>query len=81
MAALKNGFAVCFCHNYPQVDPEIMSYHRTFSGAERAFRRRNRHLYDRRFAEQHGMQNTGTFDRIMRLENGELIADVPSSDY
>lgn len=56
-----------------EVDYYIISNHRTLSGANRSFRRNNRWLYDRRFAQQHGLQNAGTFDRIIQLENGEVV--------
>ena len=49
-------------------EPQVISRHKSLNAAERAMRRRNPHLYSRRWAEQHGMQDTGTFDRISEIE-------------
>ena len=53
---------------------EIISRHRTLSGAQRAYRRRNPHLFNRRWAEAHGYANTGTFDEIVEVDsNGYYV--------
>ena len=62
-------YEVCHCSG-PY--PETVSEHRTLAGAQKVFRARNRHLFDRAYAERHGYQNTGTFDRIYFVsEDGE----------
>ena len=39
-----------------------------------AYRDRNTHLFDRDFAQRHGLSNAGTFDRIIKLdENGDVV--------
>ena len=53
----------------------ILSKHRTLSGAERAFRKRNRHLFDRRYAERMGMLNTGTFDEIVTIDSKNIVME------
>ncbi len=50
--------------------PETLSHPRTLAGAQKAFRKRNRPLFDSVYAERHGYQNTGTFDRFF-VEDGE----------
>ena len=45
----------------------IVSRHRTLSGAQRSFRQRNLHLFNRRWAEAHGYASTGTFDEIVEV--------------
>lgn len=62
-------YEVCHCSG-PY--PETVSEHRTLAGAQKAFRTRNRHLFDRDYAQRMGMANTGTFDRIYHVdEDGE----------
>jgi hypothetical protein len=51
----------------PQVSPSVISRHRSEAGAERALRARNPHLYDKRWAQRHGMSHSGTFDRIREI--------------
>jgi len=74
---LKNGYAVCHDDNPGQIPPSIISSHRVLARAQAAFRRRNRHLFDSRFAQQHGMQNAGSFDVILELQDGRLGEAVP----
>lgn len=64
------------------VEPYHISRHRTLSGALRAFRSRNRWLYDEKFAQRHGLTNASTFDRIIEInEDGDVIDwDVPTND-
>ena len=62
-------YEVCHCSG-PY--PETVSEHRTLAGAQKAFRARNRHLFDRDYAQRHGLTATGTFDKIYRQdEDGE----------
>lgn len=60
--------------------PELVSKHWTLSGAQKAFRSRNRHLFDRAYAERHGYQNTGTFDRIYFVDSDGEREEVPYGD-
>lgn len=55
-----------------RVSYEVISNHRTLSGAERAFKKRNWWLYNRRRAQKMGYENTGTFDRVIEIEDGEV---------
>jgi len=48
--------------------PETVSEHQTLAGAQKAFRERNRWLFDRNYAQRMGMKNAGTFDRIYRVD-------------
>lgn len=65
----REYYEVCYCGG-PY--PEPVSKHWTLSGAQKSFRKRNRHLFDRAYAERHGYQSTGTFDRIYFVnEDGE----------
>ena len=50
----------------------VISRHRTMSCAERAFRKRNRHLFDKAYARRMGMANAGTFDEIVTVEDGKV---------
>lgn len=50
----------------------VISRHRTMSGAEHAFRVRNRHLFDKDYAKRMGMANAGTFDEIVTVEDGKV---------
>ena len=44
----------------------------TYEEAVREFKDRNRHLFDRTYAQRHGLTTTGTFDKIYRQdEDGE----------
>ena len=62
-------YEVCYCGG---PFPETISEHRTLKGAQKAFRERNRHLFDRDYAQRMGMSNAGTFDRIYYVnEDGE----------
>ena len=66
---MSEQYEVCHCSG-PY--PETVSKHRTLAGAQKAFRARNRHLFDRDYAQRMGMANTGTFDRIYHVdEDGE----------
>lgn len=55
-----------------QVAPTVISRHRTLDAAITALRRRNPHLFDASYARRHGMERTGTFDRIVD-EAGETV--------
>ena len=55
---------------------EIISRHRTLSGAQRAFRRRNPHLFNRRWAQAHGYGGTGTFDEIVEVDSNGYYVDT-----
>lgn len=63
----------CYCvvHNDGNYT-DVLSRHWTLSGAQRAFRSRNRHIYDPAYADRMGLRNAGTFDEIWHYdENGE----------
>lgn len=65
----REYYEVCYCGG-PY--PEQISKHWTLSGAQKAFRKSNRHLFDRDYAQRMGMANAGTFDRIYFVnEDGE----------
>jgi hypothetical protein len=54
---------------------DVISSHRTLSGAQREYRRRNPHLFNRRWAEAHGYASAGTFDEIVEVDrNGYYVA-------
>ena len=59
-------YEVCHCSG-PY--PETISEHRSLAGAQKAFRARNRHLFDREYAQRHGLSTTGTFDKIYRQDD------------
>lgn len=56
---------------------EIISRHRTLSGALRSYRRRNPHLFNRKWAQAHGYANTGTFDEIVEVNKQGLYVNTP----
>lgn len=60
--------------------PELVSKHWTLSGAQKAFRKRNRHLFDDAYAERHGYRNTGTFDKIFFVDSEGERREVPYGD-
>lgn len=62
-------YEVCHCTG-PY--PETVSEHRSLAEAQKAFRARNRWLFDEDYAQRMGMSNAGTFDRIYFVnEDGE----------
>ena len=66
---MSEHYEVCYCGG-PY--PETVSEHKTLAGAQKSFRARNRHLFDRNYTQRMGMANTGTFDRIYHVdEDGE----------
>lgn len=72
---MKNGYQVINCS---AGDPRYVNYdeisnHRTLEGAIQSFRKRNWWLYDKKLANQRGLQNTRSFDRIIQIEDGEVV--------
>ena len=66
---MREHYEVCHCSGPYH---ETVSEHRTLAGAQKAFRARNRHLFDRGYAQRMGMAKAGTFDRIYFVnEDGE----------
>lgn len=63
----------CSSGDPERVDYYVISNHRTYSGAERAFRKRNWWLYNRERARRMGYANTGTFDRIIKIVDGKVV--------
>lgn len=53
----------------------IISKHRTLGKAYEAFRKRNRHIFDRSYAEQMGMLNAGTFDEIVKINSKNIVME------
>ena len=51
----------------------IISRHRTQAGAEKAFKRRNRHLFDRPYAQLMGLLYAGTFDEIVEIDSKNIV--------
>lgn len=65
-------YAVVFWHDRNNRIYDVLSTHRTLSGAERQFRRNNPWLFNKRWAERHGMHHCGTFEEVVELdEHGE----------
>ena len=64
------------------VEPYHLGTYKNLSDAIAAYRERNTHLFDRDFAQRHGLSNAGTFDRIIRLdEDGDVVDwNVPPYD-
>lgn len=58
---------------------DVISRHRTLSGAQREYRRRNPHLFNRRWAEAHGYANAGTFDEIVEVNADGLFVATCST--
>ena len=54
---------------------EIISIHPTLEEAENALMKRNQHLFDKEFAQRMGMQNTGTFDEIVALDDDGHVVE------
>ena len=46
----------------------LIGDYETRKEAEKAFRQRNRHLFDKDFAVKMGLQNSGTFDEILAVD-------------
>ena len=71
-------YEVCYCGG---PFPETISEHRTLKGAQKAFRERNRHLFDRDYAQRMGMANAGTFDKVFLVNSeGERREVSPYED-
>lgn len=66
----RDYYGVFYCGGGRDVPPQLVSRHWTYDGAMKAYRRRNRHLFDKKWAERHGMLNAFTFDRVFRVEGG-----------
>lgn len=47
---------------------EVLSHHRTLKGAQRAFRKDNWWLFNRRKAQQMGLTDTRTFQEIYAVD-------------
>jgi hypothetical protein len=73
----KNYYEVC---HYSGPYPETISEHRTLEGARRAFRARNRWLFDEDYAQRMGMKNAGTFDKIFYVNEDYEREEVPYGD-
>jgi len=63
---MRQHFELCYCGG---PHPEIISIHWTLNGVQKAFRKRNPHIFDRDYAQRMGMANTGTFDRIYFVDS------------
>lgn len=62
-------YEVCWCGD---AHPVTVAKCDTYEEAVREFKDRNRHLFDRTYAQRHGLTTTGTFDKIYRQdEDGE----------
>ena len=71
-------YEVCHCSG---PFPETISQHRTLAGAQKAFRERNRWLFDRGYAQRMGMSNAGTFDKVFYVDDdGEREEVSPYDD-
>lgn len=71
-------YEVCHCSG---PFPETVSKHRTLAGAQKAFRERNRWLFDRGYAQRMGMSNAGTFDKVFYVDDdGEREEVSPYGD-
>ena len=59
----------------------IISRHRTLRRAQEEYRRRNPHLFNRRWAEAHGYASTGTFDEIVEVgKDGCVIRECSTRE-
>ena len=71
-------YEVCHCSG-PY--PETISEHKTLAGAQKAFRARNRWLFDEDYAQRMGMKNAGTFDKVFLVDGeGERQEVSPYED-
>ncbi len=67
---MRDYYGVFYCGGGSIVPPVLISKHWTLNGAIKAFRRRNRHMYDHNWAEKHGLLYAGTFDKILKVSDG-----------
>ena len=61
-------YEVCWCGD---AHPVTVAQCDTYEEAVAEFKARNRHIFDRAYAQRHGLTTTGTFDKIYRYEDGE----------
>ena len=54
-------YEVCWCGD---AYPVTVAKCDTYAEAVEEFKTRNRHIFDRSYAQKHGLANTGTFDKI-----------------
>lgn len=66
-------YEVCWCGD---AHPVTVAQCDTYEEARLEFKTRNRHLFDREYAQRHGLSMTGTFDKIYRQDDDGEWEDV-----
>lgn len=59
-------YEVCWCGD---AVPVTVAKCDTYEEAVAEFKERNRHIFDRAYAQKHGLTTTGTFDKIYRQDD------------
>ncbi len=71
-------YEVCWCGD---AYPVTVAKCDTYAEAVEEFKARNRHIFDRSYAQKHGLANTGTFDKIYhKTADGEWEEVSPYED-
>ena len=71
-------YEVCWCGD---AYPVTVAKCDTYAEAVEEFKARNRHIFDRSYAQRHGLATTGTFDKIYhKTADGEWEEVSPYED-
>lgn len=71
-------YEVCWCGD---AHPVTVAKCDSYAEAVEEFKARNRHIFDRSYAQRHGLANTGTFDKIYhKTADGEWEEVSPYED-